>query len=340
MNNAELNKCENISDLILNILRFSSEVKEIATFFDKVFNYIESYCGVIGAGVYIVEYPGKNISLCNSLKLPDEYLKKYKEIPAFKSLYHKIFEQGILHTVSDFKIKKEKCDILFIPIFSKGDIIGSFSFIFSENFDFDDNFNKFFVMLGYLTGNFIEKIKIESKYNKVVNDIIFFESTLSENSKYDFLTKLRNKYAFHEIIDLEIERECRYKNPLSIIIFDIDRLSNINQLYSMEIGDFVLIEVVKNVSKLIRKNDYFFRWHGGTFILLLPGTPSEKAIKLAERIRKKVNTQKFDKLKKVSCSAGVTQLLPDDNYNTIVKRASKILYTAKVSGKNNVVFAT
>ncbi len=162
------------------------------------------------------------------------------------------------------------------------------------------------------------------------------EKELERLATVDKLTSIYNRYKTDLSLEEQIEIAKRYKRPLSIIFFDIDFFKNINDLYGHKIGDEVLKELAQFVSGKLRKSDIFGRWGGEEFLIILPETPKNEAIKLAEKLRKQIQMYSFDKIDKLTCSFGVTTLKDDDNSETIISRVDQKLYKAKQNGRNRV----
>ena len=128
------------------------------------------------------------------------------------------------------------------------------------------------------------------------------------------------------------------RNPLSIILLDIDDFKNINDTFGHDIGDVILKSITNLISSNIRATDTVCRWGGEEFVILLPGTHFEKAKYVANNLRKIINEHKFSVVpKEVTCSFGVASLNDDDHKESLFKRVDMSLYRAKNSGKNIVI---
>ncbi len=163
-----------------------------------------------------------------------------------------------------------------------------------------------------------------------------WEEKLKTLATTDGLTGILNRYAFNKFLEEEIYRAERYSSKFSIILFDIDNFKKINDTYGHLTGDKVLKGIVKTVKKSIRKSDIFARWGGEEFIILLPDDSS--VVKVAEKIRKSIENERFEGLPKITASFGTTTYKNGDSINSIIKRADKALYLAKEKGKNRVEY--
>lgn len=163
------------------------------------------------------------------------------------------------------------------------------------------------------------------------------EREIYELATHDPLTKIYNRKGLLDILKQKIGEVKRYKRELSVIFFDIDHFKQINDKYGHVVGDKVLQELSKTVSENIRKSDIFARWGGEEFLILLPETSKEQAVVLAEKLRETIADQKFEKVQKVTCSFGVTELQKNDSLEDLLKRVDKLLYKAKSLGRNIVI---
>lgn len=195
--------------------------------------------------------------------------------------------------------------------------------------------------------------KAESRNQKLQQQIQYMEQEskqlkkkLSENRKklmFDSLTGVRNRLSYDEILEQELSRYTRYREPFSFAVLDIDHFKRINDEYGHNAGDKALQIVAQMMSRNIRKTDFLFRIGGEEFVLILPKTPLDSAAPLVEKIRKSVGETNFHfKQQKVniSLSAGLSSMRERDTAESIYERADKALYQAKNSGRNKLVVTT
>ncbi len=152
----------------------------------------------------------------------------------------------------------------------------------------------------------------------------------------DALTKAHNRMKITEVLEHEVEITKRYSAALSLIMFDIDHFKVINDSYGHQTGDLVLMEIADIVRADTRITDYFGRWGGEEFILVLPQTNLVGTKILADRLARSIETHKFDDIEKVTASFGVTEFQEGDNINSLIKRVDNALYRAKEGGRNLV----
>ena len=157
---------------------------------------------------------------------------------------------------------------------------------------------------------------------------------LSNIAYFDALTGIYNRRKFNELFLNEYRRAKRYERNLCGIFFDIDHFKKINDTYGHDIGDRVLQELSGLVQVHVRETDYFARWGGEEFVILLPETDVKSALTLAEHIRSHIVENSFTKVGKVTASFGVTQLRGQEQQKSFIKRLDTALYQAKQEGRN------
>jgi diguanylate cyclase (GGDEF)-like protein len=160
-------------------------------------------------------------------------------------------------------------------------------------------------------------------------------------SIHDPLTHVfQRRYAVHRLA-YEASRSARYKSPLSVLLVDVDNLSEINRAHGMLTGDSVLIETAQILYKALRRTDIIGRYNQQDFILVLPETPEENALRLGERLHRAVTSAKYlnGKLNlHVTVSVGVAGANGTDLAENLalIGRAASALENAKQAGKNRV----
>ena len=183
------------------------------------------------------------------------------------------------------------------------------------------------------TGNvifkFLEKGSIEAMTN----------ATMYEKAQKDALTGAHSKGALIEKGPEAMKRAEVLNEPLSLVTFDIDHFKKVNDTHGHPGGDYVLKELCRVViTKLIRANDFFSRYGGEEFVLLLSGSPSKTAGEVGERIRQTIESHEFifeNKKIPVTISVGVATKLPNETeWTQIYDRADKALYQSKQAGRN------
>lgn len=162
---------------------------------------------------------------------------------------------------------------------------------------------------------------------------------LEYQASHDKLTGLYNRNKFDDIYSKEIKRARRYSNDLSMIIFDVDNFKTINDTFGHQIGDEVLKDIAKISLENIREQDISSRWGGEEFMILLPQTNKNGAEIVANKIRNSIENHSFtNNSLKITTSFGVAQFcVKNDNEDSFMSKADKLLYKAKETGKNKVM---
>jgi len=163
-----------------------------------------------------------------------------------------------------------------------------------------------------------------------------------ELSITDGLTGLYNSRHFYGQLQVEMERAERYGHPLSLLMLDVDSFKSFNDTYGHLEGDRVLSGLAQVIRDSIRLSDSAYRYGGEEFVSLLPETDSIEAVRVAERLRAAFQKMVFNPSNgehvTMTISVGVSQLQPGDNAREFIRRADAGTYTAKMKGKNCVVF--
>ncbi len=159
---------------------------------------------------------------------------------------------------------------------------------------------------------------------------------LERLSTTDHLTQAYNRLKTDELMRGEFDRARRYQRYLSIIMIDIDHFKEVNDRHGHQTGDSVLKEVVQILKENIRKSDFLGRWGGEEFLIVCPETDLPKARFIAEKLRRKIEDFNFSIVKHKTASFGVASFKPDDDEESIIRRADESLYFAKNNGRNRV----
>ena len=166
------------------------------------------------------------------------------------------------------------------------------------------------------------------------------EKRLRDLAEKDPLTGAFNRRHFMQVLEKSCSIAKRYKNPLSILVLDIDNFKSINDTFGHKAGDTVLKALVDYCQEAFRGSDLFARLGGEEFIVMLPNTPTLGAAIIAERIRDGIHNIPVtlaNKKVNFTISIGISQIdESDESYNDVISRADAALYQAKDKGKNRV----
>ena len=159
---------------------------------------------------------------------------------------------------------------------------------------------------------------------------------ISELAAYDGMTGVLNRNSLGRRIEEEIARTGRSGEPFSLIYIDIDHFKGINDRFGHAAGDRVLKGFAALLFENVRQTDAVGRWGGEEFLVCLPQTGCREAMIVAEKLRNAVISYDFGLPTEVTGSFGVTAYREGETIDTLVSRADRHLYRAKVGGRNQV----
>ena len=167
------------------------------------------------------------------------------------------------------------------------------------------------------------------------------EEELRRLATTDPLTGCRNRRFFLDQAHREISRANRYAQDLSLLMVDVDHFKQINDRHGHAVGDRTLQAFVHAIDELLRESDTLGRLGGEEFAVLLPGTPLDGALVLAERLRAVAAgleiKEEGEEAVSFTVSLGVSTYRPgEDTVEALVDRADGALYQAKHKGRNKV----
>jgi diguanylate cyclase (GGDEF)-like protein len=158
-------------------------------------------------------------------------------------------------------------------------------------------------------------------------------------ARKDPLTNTWNRAAMDETLAREIEISKRHNVPMSVLILDLDYFKSVNDRFGHSAGDLILKEAARLISETCRQTDLLFRYGGEEFLLVLNKTDHNGAQIIAERIRQRIEdhaVQCGESTIKVTTSIGLASCRNTDDTQTLIDRADKALYQAKISGRNQL----
>jgi diguanylate cyclase (GGDEF)-like protein len=165
-------------------------------------------------------------------------------------------------------------------------------------------------------------------------------ATAEEAANRDYLTGALSRKHFDLLARQEMARALARSWPLSIVVIDLDHFKQINDTHGHAGGDSVLREFVKLVRDSLREGDVFGRLGGEEFAILLPGTDTPGAIRIAERLRTQASRHLVAGPFGVchyTLSGGVATWHEHESLEALCMRADRALYAAKISGRNLVL---
>jgi diguanylate cyclase (GGDEF)-like protein len=164
---------------------------------------------------------------------------------------------------------------------------------------------------------------------------------LQEYADRDGLTGISNRRFFEARLRDEYTRWQRYGGDMSVLLFDLDHFKKINDQFGHVVGDTVLREMAQRVAQVVRVQDTFGRFGGEEFALLLPCTPLEDAMQVAEKIRHTIGDAPVDvqgvSVPVTASVGGAAARVGVPNYDVLINEADAALYSAKRQGRNRSV---
>ena len=184
-----------------------------------------------------------------------------------------------------------------------------------------------------------------SERKKTEENLISLQKKLEEYSFKDSLTGVANRRMFDSIMEVEWMNARRNNQPLSLIMIDIDYFKQYNDHYGHIQGDECLKRVGQALSvSASRARDFFARFGGEEFVLVLPETDGQAANKVAERCRNLIFKEQIPHEKShvgqvLTISLGVGTIIPthQDESITFIEKVDRRLYQAKQKGRNCIV---
>lgn len=176
-------------------------------------------------------------------------------------------------------------------------------------------------------------------YPKLI-DVHKFEEIFNQ-ARRDFLTGLYNRQEFEAVIRREIARAKRYGRKVSLLFLDVDSFKKLNDQYGHMSGDSALQYLGKILVEKKRLEDIVARYGGDEFVMLLPDTKKEEALRLADRLRERVENRNIaidGHQLSVTISGGVATF-PDDAQDAVnlIQCADHALHVGKCEGKNSIL---
>jgi diguanylate cyclase (GGDEF)-like protein len=162
-------------------------------------------------------------------------------------------------------------------------------------------------------------------------------------STSDGLTGIPNRRQFEEVLWREWRRGIRQRDPMAVIMIDIDHFKAFNDCYGHQGGDECLKAVAQELKRsLSRASDFIARYGGEEFVAILAGSDGSQAAQTAERLRQRIEALDIPHEKneagKVTVSLGVAAIFPKESTTPteLLDSADSALYESKNSGRNRV----
>ncbi|MDI1226894.1 MAG: GGDEF domain-containing protein [bacterium] len=200
------------------------------------------------------------------------------------------------------------------------------------------------------TKKMVEKNKeLEIELNnssQQVTELKQYLDNVKKEATTDSLTGIANRKAFDNAISESTVHATTSKEPLVLMLLDIDHFKKFNDTYGHQTGDQVLRLVARTLIGNIKGQDIAARYGGEEFAIILPATPLGAGMKVAEALRRHVeqkelvNKSSNEKLGTITISIGVAEYHEEESISDFVERADVALYQAKNAGRNRVQAAS
>ena len=160
--------------------------------------------------------------------------------------------------------------------------------------------------------------------------------------RIDGLTQLANRTYFDEKLNEMISLHKRYGDPFSLMMIDLDNFKEINDSYGHPAGDRILKGVALKIKASLRGSDFFARFGGDEYAVILVKTDVKAATDVAWKLCEEVRASRFlldAATLSMTLSIGVAEACGDDTEERLLERADTALYRAKAAGRNGVSVA-
>lgn len=206
---------------------------------------------------------------------------------------------------------------------------------------------------GHRLSIFVNVYPIKDSNGKITGAIEIFNETKLKNineqieelkslALLDPLTGIGNRRHAEINLQSRLDELQRYDWPFGVLFIDIDRFKDVNDTYGHDIGDKILKMVAKTLQNSLRSFDFLGRWGGEEFVAIVMNIDKELLLSIADKCRilveKSILHTEQDDIK-VTVSIGATMAQIEDSIDILIKRADKLMYQCKVSGRNRVLVA-
>lgn len=157
-------------------------------------------------------------------------------------------------------------------------------------------------------------------------------------ARRDPLTDTLNRRSFFDLAEHEIKRAQRYNLPLTVAYIDLDNFKAVNDQFGHQTGDELLLCVVSTIRSNIRSSDVVSRFGGDEFVILLPDTPGDAALKFLHKIHDHLDQTMALRGWPVTFSIGAaTYVKVPATVDAVIRQADELMYVVKHDGKNRLL---
>ncbi|WP_027996302.1 biofilm regulation diguanylate cyclase SiaD [Simplicispira psychrophila] len=181
----------------------------------------------------------------------------------------------------------------------------------------------------------LEKLaRISDRYQNSLREL---SETLKQASLHDPLTGLGNRRFLMDQLTQETERANRKGAPYTLGILDVDWFKTINDRFGHEAGDIALCAIARAMANALREYDVCGRWGGEEFLIVLPETPMDFALQIAQRVCQDIKAIRLDFLEaSISASLGLSIYRLGEHFSETLNRADAALLQAKANGRDRI----
>jgi len=157
---------------------------------------------------------------------------------------------------------------------------------------------------------------------------------LRQYAEVDELTGVMNRRMALQTLEQAVAAAWQSQQPLSLVLFDVDRFKNINDRQGHQIGDLILRQLASLLQTALNSGEVLGRYGGDEFLLVLPGRDLASTQALAEQLNQLARQQL-----NITLSLGLTGFEPHDTARVMLRRADLALYRAKSQGRSQACIA-
>ncbi|MGX9462709.1 diguanylate cyclase DgcS [Shewanella sp. A14] len=174
--------------------------------------------------------------------------------------------------------------------------------------------------------------RLENLLIQPLNNALKYQS-MSNQAMFDALTGLGNRYYYRQAISTALARANRQLGQVSLVVLDLDKFKQLNDVHGHKAGDFVLVEFAELINEAIRNTDQAFRMGGDEFVIITQGNRQAAEVvcqRIIEMMPKHAELTEYD----IKCSIGIAESMPQQQADNLYDRADKAMYAAKAAGRN------
>lgn len=169
---------------------------------------------------------------------------------------------------------------------------------------------------------------------------IYRSRKLEQQALTDPLTRIANRDGLQRALDLLVQVQGDLSFPLSVVFVDADHFKQINDTQGHDVGDQVLVQLAQTLRANLPRDDLLARWGGEEFVIVMPQTPADEAVTVAERLRQVLARTAWPAGLAVTASWGVAEATAPQELEAALRAADQAMYRAKHAGRDRVISAS